>query len=182
MPPEPTSTVRLKYSVDLDYNVLTAGSDFIFNVQASHTRQQHVLHETLTLSQPVLPHAYVDPATQARQLRLRANVGQLKLHYDAVLDVTHHRASPATLAETWIPNLPGQVLPYLYPSRYCESDKLNRFAMIQFGGMWQGYGRVQAIRDWVNANVAFVSNSSSGTTTACDTLIAKQGVCRISRT
>jgi transglutaminase-like putative cysteine protease len=171
-------TVRLQYSIELDYNVHTPNTDFIFNVQAAHTRQQHVVSERLEVSQAVPLQAYTDPATSARQLRLRAALGPLRLRYEAVLDITHYLAEPQSLAETWIPNLPGHVLPYLYPSRYCESDRLNRFAMVQFGDLWQGYGRVQAIRDWVQAHVAFVSNSSSGTTTACDTLIDKQGVCR----
>ncbi len=70
------------------------------------------------------------------------------------------------------------MLPYLYPSRYCESDRLHRFAFAQFGGLWQGYDRVRAIRDWVQQHVEFTSNSSQGTTSACDTLVTKQGVCR----
>lgn len=176
--PDNHSPVRLKYSVDLDYEVRTAGSDFIFNVQAARTRQQWVIEERLELSQQVLPQPYTDPATGTRLLRLRAEVGPLRLHYDAVLDISHHRADPAAIAEIWIPELPGHVLPYLYPSRYCESDRLNRFAMAQFGGLWQGYSRVQAIRDWVLGHVMFSSNSSSGTTSACDTLVEKRGVCR----
>ncbi|RYF65279.1 MAG: transglutaminase family protein, partial [Comamonadaceae bacterium] len=74
--------------------------------------------------------------------------------------------------------LPGHVLPCLYPSRYCESDVLNGFAMQQFGSLWQGYGRAQAICDWVQSQVSFVSGSSCGTTSAAQTLQQRQGVCR----
>jgi transglutaminase-like putative cysteine protease len=80
--------------------------------------------------------------------------------------------------ETWVRDLPGAVLPYLYPSRYCESDVLNAFAMQQFGSLWQGYSRVQAIRDWVAGHVSFVSGSSTGTTSAAQTFASRQGVCR----
>ena len=177
-PPDTRAPVRLKYSVELNYDVLTAGSDFIFNVQAARTRHQSVVTERLDISQQVLLQNHTDTATRARHLRLRANAGPLRIRYDAVLDIAHHHAEPATLAEVWIPNLPGDVLPYLYPSRYCQSDRLHRFAMAQFGSLWQGYSRVQAICDWVQSHVAFVSNSSGGTTTACDTLLDKQGVCR----
>jgi transglutaminase-like putative cysteine protease len=170
--------VRLKYSVDLEYHVRTSGSDFIFNVQAARTRHQTILQEKLAVDQPVLLNAYTDPSTFARYLRLRANEGPLKVHYDAVVDVLHHHDQPAGLEEIWISELPGHVLPYLSPSRYCQSDRLHRFALTQFGTMWQGYSRVQAIRDWVHNHVAFTSNSTSGTTSACDTLLEKQGVCR----
>jgi len=70
------------------------------------------------------------------------------------------------------------VLPYLYPSRYCESDLLTSFAMTRFGSLWQGYGRVQAICDWVAQNVKFTSGSSNGATTAMQTLADGRGVCR----
>ena len=44
--------------------------------------------------------------------------------------------------------------------------------------MWQGYRRVQAIRDWVAHCVTFRSNTSTGATTAIDTLVEQVGVCR----
>ncbi|MFM9879261.1 MAG: transglutaminase-like domain-containing protein [Burkholderiaceae bacterium] len=176
--PTPNLPLRLQYSVDIEYAVRTAGTDFIFNVQAARTHHQLLQSEQLTLSQDLPLQAYTDPATATRHLRLRAYPGTLHLHYDALLDITHYRAEPGALVEVWIPDLPGHVLPYLYPSRYCESDRLNHFAMAQFGSMWQGYSRVQAIQDWVQSHVQFTSNSTSGTTSACDTLIEKRGVCR----
>lgn len=177
-PLETNSPVRLKYSVDLDYEVRASGTDFIFNVEAARTRHQLLLRERLELSQNLPLQHYTDPSTGTRYLRLRAEFGPLHLHCDAVLDIRHYRADPATIAEVRIPDLPGHILPYLYPSRYCESDRLHRFAVAQFGTLWQGYSRVQAIRNWVQGHVAFLSNSSSGTTSACDTLVTKQGVCR----
>src|SRR5438445_6727792 len=34
-----------------------------------------------------------------------------------------------------------QVLSYIYPSRYCQSDRLHKLAMREFGRHWQSYGR-----------------------------------------
>jgi transglutaminase-like putative cysteine protease len=172
------SAMRLRYEVELSYFVRTGGADFIFNVQAARTQRQQVLSEDLRVSQAVPLQEYTDPATAGRFLRLRAFAGELTLRYAATVELTHHVADPSTLTETWIPDLPGPVLPYLYPSRYCESDSLNTLAMQQFGSLWQGYSRVQAICDWVQRNVAFVSNSSDGTTSAVRTLQQRQGVCR----
>lgn len=147
-------------------------------MQAAATRHQQVVEEHLTFSQELLAQAYTDPATLTRYLRLRAYAGPLSLHYDAVVDIAHHREVPDDIAEIWVAELPGHVLPYLYPSRYCESDRLHLFAVAQFGALWQGYSRAQAICDWVRGHVAYLSNSSRGTTSACDTLVEKQGVCR----
>ena len=71
-----------------------------------------------------------------------------------------------------------QVLRYIYPSRYCQSDRLLKLAMREFGHLWQGYGRVQAIRDWVQQRMTFTSNTSNCNTSAVDTLIEQVGVCR----
>jgi transglutaminase-like putative cysteine protease len=174
----PASPIRLRYHADLQYEVLSSGCDFIFNVQAARTAHQQVVSEKLKISQPVQPQAFIDPATNSRYLRLRADQGPLRLYCEAVVDLTHHRAPPTTLAEVSIAQLPAETLPYLYPSRYCQSDRLHRYAFAQFGGLQQGYGRVQAIRDWVLGHVDFVSNSSDANTSACDTLVTKQGVCR----
>ena len=67
---------------------------------------------------------------------------------------------------------------YIYPSRYCQSDRLLRLALNEFGGLWQGHSRVQAICDWVKKHVAFTSNTSNSNTSAVDTLIEQVGVCR----
>lgn len=170
--------VRLRYEVELCYQVNNAPADFIFNVQAARTRQQHIVEESLGITQPVPLQEFTDPASGGRFLRLRAMPGPLTVRYQTTLDVTHQVDEAGTIPETWIANLPGYVLPFLYPSRYCESDALNAFAMQQFGGLWQGYGRAQAICDWVQSQVAFVSGSSSGTTSAAQTLQQRQGVCR----
>lgn len=170
--------MRLRYHVDLRYEVAVAGADFIFNVQAARTNQQRIVGEALTVSQRVDVHEFEAYEGAGRFLRLRAHQGPLQLQYSATVDIHAHLADPAQIAETWIPDLPGHVLPYLYPSRYCESDKLNALAMREFGHLWQGYSRAQAICDWVHSHIAFVSGSSLGTTSALETLQQGRGVCR----
>lgn len=170
--------IRLGFSVDLHYDVSAPGADFIFNVQAASTRQQRVLNENLKVSQPVMLNAHTDPVSRARYLRLQASPGPLHLHYDAVVELDHHVAAPATLAEVPISQLPPQVLPFLYPSRYCESDMLGALAMQHFGNLPQGYQRVVAVRNWVQQHVQFKANTSTGTTSARDTLATGAGVCR----
>lgn len=169
--------IRLRYHADLQYDVRTP-CDFIFNVQAARTPHQQVLAEKLEISQPVRQHAFIDPETHSRYLRLRAGEGPLRVYCESVVELVHHAAEPGDLPEVSISEMPAQVLPYLYPSRYCQSDRLQRFAFAEFGEMTQGYSRVQAIHDWVEHHVAFVSGTSDGNTAACDTLLTRQGVCR----
>ena len=169
---------RLNFKVELNYQILEPGADFIFNIQPAYTDQQRVVSEQL-LIHPALPvQSYEDSATQTRYLRLAPPVGPLRVTSTATVDIAHHVQPPQQVGETRVADVPGAVLPYLYPSRYCESDRLHAFAVREFGALWQGHGRVIAIRDWVTRHVTFRSNTSTGTTSACDTLISAQGVCR----
>jgi transglutaminase-like putative cysteine protease len=170
--------VRLALQLELNYEVDPHGADFIFNIHAAHAASQTVADERLTLSQPIEPRVHTDPFTGNRYLRVRAQPGPLRVAYEATLDIAHHRADPAQLPEVPVRDLPPQVLGYLYPSRYCPSDRLGRFAISEFGRLWRGYGRVQAIRDWVNRQIVFTSNTSNSNTSAMDTLIDRVGVCR----
>ncbi len=170
--------VKLKFLIELSYQVADAGCDFIFNIHAAQTPEQRVLSETLGISQLLQPEMYTDAVSRNRYLRLKAEPGPLTVSYGATVDITHHIAQPEQIQEVGVLQLPGAVLTYLYPSRYCQSDRLHRLAVKEFGHLRQGYSRVQAIRDWVNQRVTFMSNSSTGTTTAVDTLIDEAGVCR----
>ena len=58
--------VRLKVSIDLNYEIADYASDFILNIHAAQTRCQSVVVEQLTLSQPLTPMMYTDPAYGTR--------------------------------------------------------------------------------------------------------------------
>jgi transglutaminase-like putative cysteine protease len=92
--------------------------------------------------------------------------------------LTHRHEHPEQLAEVPVHRLPLDVLRYIYPSRYCQSDRLIKLAMAEFGALAPGYGRVQAIIEWIQRNVDFTSNTSNASTSAVDTLIERTGVCR----
>lgn len=170
--------VRLKFSIELNYEIDEPGCDFIFSIHAAQTAHQTVVSESLDISQSLPPNLYTDPVTHTRFLRLKALAGLLTLRYAASVGLDHYTAQPAQIGEVAVANLPGQVLPYLYPSRYCQSDRLHRLAVQEFGHLWQGYSRVQAICDWVRNRVTYLANSSTGNTTAVDTLVEEVGVCR----
>ena len=84
----------------------------------------------------------------------------------------------ADVKEATIAQSPADVLPYLNPSRYCESDLLGRFAFEEFGNLALGFQRVQAICDWVNQFLDYTPAATNATTTAADVLLLRTGVCR----
>lgn len=170
--------IRIELQLGLCYEIGAHGADFIFNVHAAHTPRQVVSSESLVLSQPVAWTTHTDPVTGNRRLRVRGEPGTLRLSYAATVDLEHHRADPSQVPEVPVRLLPPGVLDYLYPSRYCESDRLVKLAIAEFGHLRQGHARVQAIRDWVQRHVAFTSNTSNSSTSATGTLIDRTGVCR----
>jgi transglutaminase-like putative cysteine protease len=170
--------VRLKFSIELKYTITDYPSDFIFNIHAAKTQHQSVVVESFQVSQPVAVALFTDPLHHNRYARLRAEPGQLTVRYDATVDIKHHIASPDSVYEVPIAALPPETLAYIYPSRYCQSDRMTQLARTEFGSLPPGYWRVRAIQDWVHRRTRFVSGSSNLTTSAVDTLIEQVGVCR----
>ena len=170
--------VRLKFNIELSYEIFNSDSDFIFNVHAAQTAQQSVVTEQLSISQPISPVLYTDATRNTRYLRLRAAPGPLRLRYDATVDISHHSEVPDKLLEVPISQLPAEVLPYIYPSRYCQSDRLGKLATWEFAHFQPGYARVRAIEDWVRRRTSFLPGSTNSNTSATNTLIDQAGVCR----
>lgn len=67
---------------------------------------------------------------------------------------------------------PGPVAPTPGP------DRLQAQAHQRFGHLPPGYARPEAICRWVHPHVRSVPGSSTGSTSALDTLGRQQGVCR----
>lgn len=169
---------RLRLSIALDYEIAPPGCEFVFNIHAAQTDRQRVLDERLHISQDVPSRVEVDPISRNRYLRLSAQPGPLTVEYQATVDLHHHVASPDAIDEVPVARLPTVVLPCLLPSRYCQSDRLYRMAMREFGQQPRGYSRVQGIRDWVWKRTTFMQATSNSNTSAIDTVLETVGVCR----
>jgi transglutaminase-like putative cysteine protease len=77
-----------------------------------------------------------------------------------------------------VQELPDETLVYLLGSRYCETDRLSETAWSLFANAPRGWGRVQAICDYVHAHVTFGYQYARSTKTAWDVFMERQGVCR----
>jgi transglutaminase-like putative cysteine protease len=111
--------------------------------------------------------------------RLVAPAGRLRLWDDAIVeddgrpDLVAPDAPPIPVED-----LPPDVLVYLLGSRYCEVDRLSDIAWNLFGNTPQGWGRVQAVCDWVHNHVRFGYGFARPTKTAYDVYQERTGVCR----
>ena len=74
--------------------------------------------------------------------------------------------------------LPNEILPYLLPSRYCESDRFGDLAReITFDSL-PGYDQVSKINDWVRETIRYVPGSSEFPMSATEVHQRGYGVCR----
>jgi transglutaminase-like putative cysteine protease len=111
--------------------------------------------------------------------RFVAPAGKLQLHHSTLLedsgnpDVVNPQAGQLPVEA-----LPADVLRFLLASRYCEVDRLLDVAGNLFGNTPLGWPRVQAICDWVQANVTFGYQFAHPTKTALDIYADRRGVCR----
>lgn len=77
-----------------------------------------------------------------------------------------------------IQSLPENVLKYLLPSRYCESDRFNTMATALTSSLAPGYDQVEAIETWLRSTIEFQPGSSMHPLSAAEVNQAKGGVCR----
>jgi transglutaminase-like putative cysteine protease len=77
-----------------------------------------------------------------------------------------------------VEELPSDTLLYLLGSRYCETDRLSDLAWRLFGDAPLGWGRVQAICDYVHNHIVFGYEHARATKTAWEAWNEGQGVCR----
>src|SRR5690606_10456256 len=170
--------VKLEFHIDLSYTVLDATCDFIFNMHAAQTAHQHIVEENLQINQPLITVLQTHRESNNRLLRLQAQSGLLTICHNATVLVDHRLTPSDQIRELPIAQLPTSVLPYLNASRYCQSDRLQKFALFEFGHLKPGYARVAEICNWVQNRVSFRPQASNVNTSAMDTLVDRVGVCR----
>lgn len=170
------ATLRLNIDCELKYE-LDAACEFVFLIHATEGMGQRVVDESLSLT-PATPYrSFVEPGVDNRFMRLHAPRGELIVHYRSSVERTID-APDESAAEIAVHELPDHTLPYLLPTRYCESDHLSNAAQKMFGALTPGFSRVQAISHWVRDNVDYRIGSSNATTTAREVFVQRAGVCR----
>lgn len=77
-----------------------------------------------------------------------------------------------------VEELPDEAMVYLLASRYCETERLSNLAWSLFGNVAPGWGRVQAIVDYVHQRITFGYQHARRTRTAYEAHEEQTGVCR----
>ncbi|HSO21227.1 MAG TPA: transglutaminase family protein, partial [Desulfosarcina sp.] len=111
--------------------------------------------------------------------RIVAPAGEIRLSTDAVVNDTGEPDVIAPAADQHqVQDLPEKTLTFLLGSRYCETDLLTEAAWDLFDKSPAGWGRVQAICDFVHNHIAFGYEHARATKTAWEAFNERTGVCR----
>lgn len=152
-------------------------SHFLLNVEVARSDGQTPVSESLRIEPLVEVRTFCDENNGNRFVRFDAAPGPLMVYYTAMVRrAPMHR--PAVLDEMPVNQVPNEVLHYMMPTRYCESDLMARAAQQLFGDLPPGIGRVQAICEWIHDTIAYEPGSSDSTTTAREVFVQRAGVCR----
>jgi transglutaminase-like putative cysteine protease len=103
--------------------------------------------------------------------------GQLLIDYRATVRIERALDDCLTLPVVPPHQLPGETVQYLMSSRYCPSDQFETFVEAEFGDKSDG-AKVIAMRDWIARHFTYVPGSSNSVTTALETFVKRQGICR----
>ena len=160
--------------------IYTAKKDttLILNIEAQHLRGQRITSETFTVTPHLRGEAHDVAETANRYRRLILTPGRYTIRYEATVETEPVTKRSETIEEMPVAKLPFEVVNHLFPSRYCQSDQLARFAWRRFGDVPAGFMRVEEICDWIHDNVDYLEGSSHGSTSAYDTFTTRAGVCR----
>ncbi|MEO5892062.1 MAG: transglutaminase family protein [Ferruginibacter sp.] len=171
--------MKFKVFSELQYEVRMP-TTFIFNIQVSPTSSQTILEEELTIDPPLEFEEFTSSSADARFIKLQVTDKiSFKVTYAATVDLHYNVINQQELLNT-VPviKLDADVIPYLFPSRYCQSDKLQKLATKEFGGIENAYAKVSAINEWIYNNVEYLGGMTNSSTSAHDTLTERVGVCR----
>jgi transglutaminase-like putative cysteine protease len=111
--------------------------------------------------------------------RVLAPAGKIRFISDAIV---HDSGNPDPVApdaiQHQVQDLPAECLPFLLSSRYCEVDSLLNTAWELFSKAPLGWGRVQAICDFVHQRIRFGYEHARATRSAAEGYQECKGVCR----
>jgi len=171
--------IRIGYDIEL---AITAPTTLLGALHVHPSRQPDLLAAEQFRTDPALPmQPYRDGfGNEIMRIDIPPGTASIRLSNHAVVrDSGLPEAMAAGAIRHELKDLPADTLQFLLPSRYCEVDsELLAFAWNRFGQGPDGWGRVQAICDYVHQHIQFDYKQARSDRTALDGWREGVGVCR----
>lgn len=167
--------MRIAIEAMLDYTI-DGAADVLLLIEAAKQPDQHLEMQDLRVYSPE-PLRAVRGEDGIGQRCWARGEGAFRADYRAIVRIDRPAIDFSVLPDTPVRMMPPETIPYLLPSRYCESDRLEGFVDQHFGGL-RGGPLAAALVDWVAGHLRYEGGASNGTTTAMMTFAERHGVCR----
>ncbi len=152
-------------------------TDLLLQIEAAMLPDQRVIGPAIGIS-PVEHFARVAGHDEiGERIWLRVGPGRLMVDYTAVVEIDRNVMRIDQLPATDPHRLPGEVIDYLMPSRFCPSDLFGTFVQTEFGNL-SGGACIAAMRGWIAEHFTYTPGASNASTSASDSFLTRQGVCR----
>jgi len=168
--------MKLRASCLLRFQVVEA-SVLILMLRPFRGSQQWINREVYTIK-PAIPMIESTDSFGNSCQRLLAPVGDFLINTSAEVMVSDSIDVAPGACFVEIQNLPNQVLTFLLPSRYCESDRFGDLAREITVDALPGYDQVSKISDWVRVSIQYLPGSSEFPLSASEVHHLGHGVCR----
>ncbi len=166
----------LRTICDLTFDI-TVPTPFILMLRPRSGAQQWIAREEYKLKPSVSVYEFTDVYGNLCQ-RLTAPPGHFAVYTAADVMVADQVDQTPGAPFVDIHSLPDNVLGYLLPSRFCESDRFGQMANEITAGQTLGYDQAKAIETWLRCNVRYQPGSSDIPVSAVEVNTQKMGVCR----
>lgn len=175
--PAPT-VLHIRTGFEMEYDCLQP-TPMMLTLTIHHSRSADLVYPDQLHTIPTVPVAAYHDQFGNWCSRLVAPAGRFVVRTNALVSDTGtpDEVNPAAM-QMPVEWLPDEVLVFLLGSRYCETDQLSEVAWGLFGAGPTGWGRVQAICDFVHHHIEFGYQHARRTRTALEAYREKQGVCR----
>lgn len=170
--------MKFEVKAELKYEVIS-DSTLILNIHALNDNQKILKEEFNTYPSIKSTELKSFSSGECRLMSLEVPPNKnFSITYQATVDNNCLIKDYSTIQELNIAKLPADILTYLNPSRYCQSDKLYRLANNMFGYKKDDFQKVTDLTYWIYLNVEYLSGSTDAQTSAYDTVTEQAGVCR----
>lgn len=169
-------TVWLRCLCEFGFHIDTS-TPFLFMLRPRSGANQWIVDQRFKLTPDVIPTEFTDGFGNLCQ-RVLATPGTLEVHCSAIVQTADGSDENPAAEFVEVQKLPPETIAFLFPSRYCESDRMGPLAMELTSGFQPGYSQAAAIVTWIRDTIAYRPGMSNVPVSAVETKDRGYGVCR----
>jgi transglutaminase-like putative cysteine protease len=166
----------LHATCSLEFDIPTP-TPFLLMLRPRNGDQQVITYEQYNYLPSLLVNEFTDTFGNFCQ-RLVAPAGPFSIHTSVTAETAERSDIEPGAPFVEVNNLPIETLPFLLPSRYCESDRFSQAAADITAGFNPGYDQCAAIVEYIRQTVVYTPGESTELISATEVNQRVNGVCR----